>query len=180
MDDRFWYIRYFQPQHIAEAELDKDIEASLLQLYYGLAADSPCGVWMKQIDFPRSAGLLDALPRTAKLPAWLSAQDFAYYVAQYRRSGFRGPNNWYRNMLYNNAITPELEKARFTQPAAFVAGSEDDVLLYDPNWRESFPKHFDDLRFIDIVAGAGHWLQVEKPAETTAQMLRFLREVEPR
>ena len=79
-----------------------------------------------------------------------------------------------------NAITPELEKARFTQPAAFVAGSEDDVLLYDPHWRESFPQDFDDLRLIDIVAAAGHWLQLEKPAETTAQMLRFLRAVEPR
>ena len=70
-------------------------------------------------------------------------------MQQYRQSGFRGPNNWYRNLLYNNAITPELEHARFTQPAAFAAGSEDDVLLYDPNWREAFPKAFDDLRFID-------------------------------
>ena len=180
MDDRFWYIRYFQPPDVAEAELERDLEASLLTLYYGLSADSPYGAWMKQLDFPRSVGLLDALPHTDRLPRWLNAEDFAYYVQQYRVSGFRGPNNWYRNLLYNNNITPELENARFTQPAAFVAGAEDDVLLYDPNWRSSFPAAFADLRFIDIIAGAGHWLQVEKPEETTAQMLRFLRAVEPR
>ena len=179
-DERFWYIRYFQEAGPAEEELERDLQASLLKLYYGLSADSPYGAWMKQLEFPAGAGLLEALPATDRLPAWLTPEDFAYYVQQYRQSGFRGPNNWYRNLLYNNAITPELEHARFTQPAAFAAGSEDDVLLYDPNWREAFPKAFDDLRFIDIVQGAGHWLQVEKPAETTAQMLRFLAGVEPR
>ncbi len=54
------------------------------------------------------------------------------------------------------------------------------MLLYDPDWRENFPKDFDDLRFIELIAGAGHWVQAEKPAETTAQMLRFLREAGPR
>lgn len=180
MDDRFWYMRYFQPPDVAEAELERDLEASLLTLYYGLSADSPYGAWMRQLDFPRDVGLLDALPHTDRLPRWLNAEDFAYYVQQYRVSGFRGPNNWYRNLLYNNSITPELENARFTQPAAFVAGAEDDVLLYDPNWRSGFPAAFDDLRFIDIIDGAGHWLQVEKPEQTTTQMLRFLRAVEPR
>ena len=29
----------------------------------------------------------------------------------------------------------------------------------------------------EIIDGAGHWLQVEKPAETTAQMLRFLEQL---
>ena len=92
-------------------------------------------------------------------------------------SGFRGPINWYRNIPTNNSITPELESKRFTQPAAFVAGASDDVLLFDPNWRTTFPKAFDDLRFIEIVEGAGHWVQVEKPKETTALILRFLQEL---
>ena len=178
MDDRFWYIRYFQPEGVVEAELEADLEHSLLQLYYGLAADSPYGAWMKQLEHPAGSRLLDTLPHTDTLPRWLSRADFDYYLEQYRRSGFRGPCNWYRNMLYNNIITPELEGARFTRPAAFVAGAEDDVLLYDPDWRESFPQAFDDLRFIEIIDGAGHWLQVEKPAETTAQMLRFLAQLD--
>jgi len=90
-------------------------------------------------------------------------------------NSFRGPLNWYRNIPTNNAITPELESKRFTQPAAFVAGAADDMLLYDPNWRASFPNAFDDLRFIEIIEGAGHWVQMEKPQETTAQILRFLQ-----
>ena len=174
MDDRFWYIRYFQQPGVIEAELEADLEHSLLQLYYGLSADSPYGAWMRQLEYPATSRLLEALPTTTQLPGWLSVEDFAYYVEEFRLSGFRGPCNWYRTIPTNNALTAELEGARFTQPAAFVAGAEDDVLLYDPNWRDVFPRDFDDLRFIEIVPGAGHWLQVEKPAATTAQILRFL------
>lgn len=179
-DDRYWYIRHFQTPGLIEAELEADLRTSLLKLYYGLSADAPRHSWLGQLEHPRDSRLLDLLPLPAQLPAWLSEDDLAYYVAQYARSGFRGPCNLYRNLPTMNALTPELDGARFTQPAAFAAGREDDVLLYDPDWRSWFPDAFDDLRFIELIPDAGHWLQVEQPAATTAQMLRFLREVSPR
>lgn len=175
MDDRFWYIRYFQEEGSAEAELEKDVERSLRILYSGLCGDSPAGTWMKQLDHPKSSGLLDALPQPEALPAWLSQADLDYYVEQYKTSGFRGPNNWYRNIPTNNGITPELEGKKFSQPAAFVAGSADDVLLYDPAWRDKFPQAFHDLRCLELIEGAGHWVQAEKPKETNECILRFLQ-----
>jgi pimeloyl-ACP methyl ester carboxylesterase len=175
MDDRFWYIRYFQQPGVAEAELERDLEHGLLSTYYTLSADAPPGSWMKQLEYPKTSKLLDTMVTPKQLPSWLTQEDLAYYVEQYRTSGFRGPINWYRNIPTNDGITPELESKRFTQPAAFAAGAADDVLLYDPNWRDRFPKAFDDLRFLEIVEGAGHWVQMEKPKETTALILRFLR-----
>jgi len=50
-------------------------------------------------------------------------------------------------------------------------------LLFDPGWRETFPAAFDDMRFIETVEEAGHWVQMEKPEQTTALMLRFLKEL---
>jgi pimeloyl-ACP methyl ester carboxylesterase len=175
MDDRFWYIRYFQQPGVPETELELDLEHSLLSIYYTISADAPPASFMKQLEHPKTSSILDTLLTPKQLPAWLTREDLNYYVEQYKRSGFRGPINWYRNIPTNNDITPELEGKRFTQPAAFAAGAEDDVLLYDPTWREKFPKAFDDLRFIELVPGAGHWVQMEKPQETTALLLRFLR-----
>lgn len=179
-DDRYWYIRHFQTPGRIEAELEADVRTALLKIYYALSADAPPHTWLGQLDHPRASGLLEVLPTPSTLPAWLSEDELDYYVAQYRQSGFRGPCNLYRNLPTMSAITPELEGARFTQPAAFLAGREDDVLHYDPDWQSWFPQAFDDLRFIELIPGAGHWLQLEKPAETTAQLLRFLQEVEPR
>lgn len=47
MDDRFWYIRYFQKPQVAEAELERDLERSLLSVYYTLSAESPRGSFLK-------------------------------------------------------------------------------------------------------------------------------------
>lgn len=175
MEDRFWYIRYFQEPGVAEAELERDLERTLLSIYYTASADAPPGSEMSQLAHPTESGLLDTMLMPERLPSWLTREDLTYYVEQYRVSGFRGGLNWYRNVPTNNRITPELEGKRFTQPAAFVAGAEDAVLLFEPTWRDTFPKAFDDLRFIEVVEGSGHWVQMEKPKETTALILRFLQ-----
>ncbi|MCP5201509.1 MAG: alpha/beta hydrolase [Gammaproteobacteria bacterium] len=175
-DDRFWYARHFQAEGVIEAELEADIRQSLLQIYAGLTGN---GAWLRQLEYPRSAGLLETMPQTSALSPGFTEQDMDYYVQQYQVSGFRGPCNWYRNVPFLRTDTPESEGKKFSQPAAFVAGSIDDVLLYDPNWRDWFPGHFEDLRFIEIIEGSGHWLQCDNPQAVTAQMLRFLGEVEP-
>lgn len=175
MDDQFWYIRYFQKPGVAEAELEADLERSLRTFYVGASAEVPASTFMEQLKYPKSSGILDVFPEPpASLPAWLSREDLDYYLEEYRSSGFRGPINWYRNIPTNNALTPELEDARFVQPAAFAAGAEDPVLLFDPGWREKFEAGFDDLRFLEIIDGAGHWVQQEKAEETTTAILRFL------
>jgi pimeloyl-ACP methyl ester carboxylesterase len=49
MDDRFWYIRYFQQPGVAEAELERDLERCLLSIYYTISADAPPASFMKAI-----------------------------------------------------------------------------------------------------------------------------------
>lgn len=170
----FWYARLFQTVGLAETDLEADIEGSLAGIYYALGGEAPPGAFLKQIEHPASASFREVFPPPEKLPPWLTQRDLDIYVGEYRKSGFHGPNSWYRNIPTNNADTPELEGKRFRQPAAFAAGALDIALMIDPDWRPEFEASFDDLRFVEIVEGAGHWVQMEKPAETNALILRFL------
>lgn len=173
LDGKYWYIRNFQ-QPGAELGLEAHPEASLRMTYYVISADSPPGSWMSQVGYPANTSMAEIFDVPAELPAWLSQEDLDYHVAQFKKNGFRGGVNWYRNIERNWALTPQLAGAKFTQPAHFIAGVEDDVLRYVPNWAELMPTHFEDLRRVKLIEGAGHWLMLEKPRQTTAEILLFL------
>ena len=172
-------MRYLQDPAVAEPELERDIATSLRQIYHCLSAEGPQYSFMKQFDHPRNTPFLEALPKSDKLPACIGDEHFAYSVEQFTKGGFRGPNNWYRNLLRHAELTPELEGKKFSQPAAFLCGVEDDVPLFIPNWREQFEAAFDDLRFLEVVDGAAHWVHLEQPEIVNNHILRFLRETAP-
>ena len=174
LGDKFWYMKHFQQENSAEKELDRDIEESLRTVYYALSADSASGTWMAQSEHVASTPLLETLPAPGNFSDWLSEEDIKYYVEQYRDGGFGPPINWYRNILADKNYMESKGTLRFSQPAAFGIGELDDVGFYDPNWRETFPNDFDDMRFMEVIEGAGHWVQAEKPVETNALIKRFL------
>ena len=176
-DNQFWYILYFQEEGVAESELEEDIEKSLLAIYYSLSADSPKGIWMSQLTKPLNSKLLDMLILPKKLPSWLTQEDMNYYVEQFKRSGFRGPINWYRNIAGNNSHAADILNKKFKQPAAFIAGADDEVLEYAPSWRKTMPEWYQDLRFIELVDGAGHWVQLEQPEKTNRLIKQFLDQI---
>jgi pimeloyl-ACP methyl ester carboxylesterase len=172
--DRFWYIVYFQTPGVAEAELEADLRRSLRLIYLSASADAAADVLVKK---PKTAGFLDGMVDVDPLPAWLSEEDLDYYVEQYRNNGFRGPVSWYRNIERNHEITPQLDGKKIAQPAFFLAGSEDPVLKFPGDMFNAMDAHFVDLRGKHLVEGAGHWLQLERPAEVTERLVGFLKSV---
>ncbi len=78
-------------------------------------------------------------------------------------------------------ITPQLAGARIKVPVAFLAGEQDIVIrgAKEDALRTQMSRVADDLRGVKLVPGAGHWIQQEKPAETNAFVLDFLRSVAP-
>jgi pimeloyl-ACP methyl ester carboxylesterase len=174
--DNFWYIVYFQKPGVAEAELEADIRKSLRMTYFALSGDAPEGLWLKPK--PVSAKFLDGLVDPPALPPWLTAEDLDYYAAQFEKSGFRGPLNWYRNLDRNIEITPQLEHAKIEQPAFFIAGERDPVLSYGAGGLlAAMDSYVPKLQGKVVIEGAGHWVQVERPAETNVALLGFLKSV---
>ncbi len=176
---RFFYQIYFQQPGVAEQELEADPAATIRKVYYLASGDVKAGergfFAHKSPDATMLEGLVDPDP----LPGWLTTEDVAYYAAEFRQSGFRGPLNRYRNQERDWTLLPELSERKITQPALFIVGDRDPVMSFVPGVRLSdlMDRWYTDLRDKVIIEGAGHWIQQERPAEVNAALLAFLGRV---
>jgi pimeloyl-ACP methyl ester carboxylesterase len=173
--DKFFYQLYFQTPGVAEAELEADVRTSLRKVYYWASGDAiRAGL---KVNKPPEARLLDGLPDPQPFPAWLTEADLDYYTEQFQRGGFRGPLNRYRTSDIDFAQQEEVKDKKIAQPAAFIAGSLEPVLRFVPgvDMVELMRKQMSDLRLVELIEGAGHWVQQERPVEVNAAIIRFLR-----
>lgn len=174
--DRFFYQLYFQTPGVAEAELEADIETSLRKIYYAASGDCTEEDRGFMSGNGEKTGMLDGMVDPVPFPDWLTQDDLDYFVKQFRKSGFRGSINRYRNFERDWRELPELSEKLVEQPALFIAGSRDPVLTYIPGKRldQEMDGMYTDLRGKVIIEGGGHWIQQERPAETNRAVLRFL------
>ena len=110
---------------------------------------------------------MDEPPRGEDL---LSDEELAVFVETFRRGGFTGPINWYRNWTRNWELTEGIEQ-RVRIPALFV-GAEDDVLVA-PHHIEAMRDYVDDLE-VRMIRDCGHWTQQERPEAFNAILLDWL------
>jgi pimeloyl-ACP methyl ester carboxylesterase len=174
--DNFWYMVYFQQPGVAEAEFEADTRKTLRTIYFVISGDAPES--LRFIKKTSKAKFLDGLNDPERFPSWLTDEDLDYYVAQFKRTGFRGPLNWYRNIDRNIELTPQLETAKIEQPSFFIAGKKDPVLSFGRGrWVSQMDKSVTDMRGKVFIDGAGHWVQMERPPEVNEALLGFLRTV---
>jgi pimeloyl-ACP methyl ester carboxylesterase len=112
------------------------------------------------------------------LPEWLSEADLADFVDAYRKSGFRGGLNWYRNIDRNWELTASWQGAQIHQPSLFIAGANDPVItgLIGAKRVTELERVLPNLQGKLIIDGAGHWIQQERPMEVNAALIEFLQQ----
>jgi pimeloyl-ACP methyl ester carboxylesterase len=169
--DRFFYILYFQEPGRAESELEADVRKSMRTILYDWSGDAPEGAAVARK--PKDARLFDDAPEAKRLPPWLSEADLDYYVSEFRRTGFRGGLNRYRNMDRDWEELPHLAGAVVQQPALFVVGERDPVLGFMRT--DAMKTHVPNLRKTVVVPDCGHWTQQERPAEVNQELIEFLQ-----
>jgi pimeloyl-ACP methyl ester carboxylesterase len=183
-----FYQLYFQEPGVAEAELERDPRITVRNMLYwasgeGAAAihaapatgdaSAAAGIGM----VPHGGGMLRGPGAPATLPAWLSEADINFYAGEFRRSGFRGPLNYYRNVDRNWGLMAAFTGALVTVPALYVAGDRDMVVAIPgmdqhlANMKQFVPA----LRNIQMLPGCGHWTQQERPGEVNAAIIDFVR-----
>jgi soluble epoxide hydrolase/lipid-phosphate phosphatase len=96
----------------------------------------------------------------------LSPQDIEIYAKAFRRTGFTGGLNWYRN-LRRNWEDSEGRPDRIDVPALMIS-AENDIFL-PPETTHGMEQHIPDLERA-LIASCGHWTQNDRP-ETVNQIL---------
>ncbi|MDG4879501.1 alpha/beta hydrolase [Mesorhizobium sp. WSM4935] len=174
--DSQFYQLYFQQPGVAEAELERDPRATVRTMLYAVSGDaSDGGAGMAMV--PHGGGLLQALEAPASLPHWLNEGDIDFYAGEFRRTGFAGGLNWYRNIDRNWELMAPFAGARVRVPALYIAGDRDLVVAFPgmdqllANLRNFVPQIRDTL----MLPGCGHWTQQERPDEVNAAMIDFLQ-----
>ena len=127
----------------------------------------------------RDGGFLAGMPSPATLPAWLSEADVDFYAGEFKRTGFRGGLNWYRNIDRNWELMAPFAGAKIAVPALYMAGDRDLVVAFRGMDQviANLDTHVPHLRGTIMLPGCGHWTQQERASEVNAAMIDFLRQL---
>jgi len=168
-----FYWQYFQTPGVAEAEFEHDVGWTMRTLLGRGFSDPAASLFIEP-----GKGFLGDARAIRPLPSWLGDTDLAYFSEAYKRSGFRGGLNWYRNIDRNWELTAPWQDAQIHQPSLFIAGSRDSVItgLIGAKRVGDMERVLPNLRKKLIIDGAGHWVQQERADEVNAALIEFLRE----
>ncbi len=172
--DQNFYQLYFQEPGKVEKELDADPRRSMAMMLYSASGDPPPSERWK-FRFPKSMRFSETGVVPKKLPSWLTEADLDFFANEFKQAGFRGGINWYRNFDRNWELTPFLDGAKLRQPAVFAAGEDDVVGQMYPGVYEMAGAFTPNLKKKVIIAGAGHWIQQERPKEVNEILIEFLK-----
>jgi pimeloyl-ACP methyl ester carboxylesterase len=173
--DQFFYIRYFQTPGVAEAEfVNADMAAALKRIFYMGSGDGVAARSGRHV--PRDSTMLASMddPPPGPLP-FMSDEELHAYARAFEAGGMRGPLNWYRNFDRNAADARAYGDNVIRQPAGFLAGERELVLAMLPGQLEAMRHATSDLRVENLLPGAGHWVQQERPEATNRALIAFLR-----
>jgi pimeloyl-ACP methyl ester carboxylesterase len=159
----------------AEAALGRDLRRTFRSQFYALSGDKPlseggfAGGMM-----PRKGSLLT---NPVSLPSWITESDVDVYVAEYTRSGLRGPLSWWRNVDRSWELLAAFDGAAVTVPALYMAGERDFIVPVFQQAIARQPTLVPKLRRTIMLPACGHWTQQERAIEVSAAMIDFLRQL---
>lgn len=111
---------------------------------------------------------------------WLTEPELGVYTAEYERTGFQGALQAYR-VLTDPALNAELRLfsgKTIDVPSLFIGGKSDWANYVSPGAIDLMKtKATTRMSGIELIDGAGHWIQQEQPARLGALLFAFMKEV---
>ncbi len=156
----YYFVHFNRQPGVADTVLDQNTSRFLRNLFRKNVPPAPPEPGMMMINLARAeASLGDPLMRDDEL---------AVFVSAFEKAGFTGSINWYRNLDRNWHILADVNPI-IQQPALMIYGDRDTIPKSE-NLTEFVPN-------VDVVSlDCGHWIQQEKPEETTRAILNWLED----
>jgi pimeloyl-ACP methyl ester carboxylesterase/RimJ/RimL family protein N-acetyltransferase len=168
-----FYMVHFQQPGVAETEFEDDVDRTMRLMAHMLSGGIPAEETFK-VFIPPGASMTGDIPTPEALPAWLSEDELTLFIDNYRRTGFRGSLNWYRNIDRNWELNAAYQGAKIHQPALFITGEHDPVRSFTASAERTLAESVPNLCEIVEIKGAGHWEAQENPAAVNEALLNFL------
>jgi pimeloyl-ACP methyl ester carboxylesterase len=165
------YIVWFQKPGEADAVLGADVEKTMrffMRKPRALQAAAQPAEGGSTFAFRQLLETWDGSDEGSQL---LTRDELAVFVEAFRRTGFTGGINWYRNFTRNWERAEGLPQRIDGLPCLMITAELDAVLT--PAMAEHMPLVVGDLE-THMVKGSGHWTQQEKPEEVNRLILDWL------
>lgn len=153
-----YFVHFNRKPSVADAILDANTEQFLRNLYRTNLPPVPPEPGMMMINLAQAnAALGDPV---------FSEVELSVFVEAFVTSGFTGGINWYRNLDRNWEILADVDPI-IRKPTMMIYGAQDMIPKLD-----ALP---DFVPNVDVLSlDCGHWIQQEKPVETTKAILDWL------
>lgn len=162
------YFVRFQEEAAPEALFESDVERFFRFMFRKPAPRERWPEITPAVYDLQARFALGRTPRPERIV--MSDDDIAVYVEAYRRSGFHGGIDLYRNVDANWSYMEGRDEI-VRAPSLWV-GAELDLFL-PPEKAEDMPEIVPDLEMC-VLSGCGHWVTWEKPAELNAIVIDWL------
>ena len=109
---------------------------------------------------------------------WLTEDELNVYVGEYQRTGFQGALQGYRRNFNpkNIADLQTFSGRTIDVPSCFIAGKSDwGVYQTFGAFEKMQNSACTQMQGVQLVDGAGHWVEEEQPEEVSKLIIQFLR-----
>ncbi|CAM2112391.1 unnamed protein product [Caretta caretta] len=170
----FDYQLYFQEPGVAELELEKDLSRTFRIIIRSIRKEDQLPVPLNFTNVREQGGLLAGKPEDPPPSQILQGADLQYFIQQYKKSGFRRPLNWYRNVQANWQWGLSAKDRKILVPALMVTAGKDFVL--HPKLSKGMEEWIPQLTRGHIEE-CGHWIQMERAADLNKILIKWLEDV---
>lgn len=155
----FYFVHFNRQPGVADAIMNQNTTQFLHNIFRKNVPPTPPQPGMTMINLAQSENPLGE--------PLLEEKELSIFVSAFESSGFTGSINWYRNMDRNWYLMANVIPI-IHQPTLMIYGMQD-TIPESENLK-------DIVSNLDIVRlDCGHWIQQEKPKETTQAILKWLK-----